>query len=182
VQAIFAGYRKPDSTRPIGLAALNMFKASAESNAVPTGASTPADFDSAGIAYGHDSLRQSSTKPVGAYRPREPKPTYVGQSGGFASEFGNSDAPPGHDGGNPLVQIFSPRSEAGAVDGLAHPVGVLPTSHPARVSYGSARQSATPPNPSYPTGRAAECSPRPAMKNSDALSIMKAAMREQLGG
>ncbi len=185
VQALFSGYRQPDSGGHIGLAALRAFKHTAESAAVPTGGGNPA-----------------GTPDYAAMRARTQP---LGREDGHASLSSGNHAQghnPGVSVGNPdliqhdanargsFPQLNTVRGDlmgtyGPTLGGFSHPGQVqldrMPVPdqfvdhNPGRPAGHPARTSATPDRGGYPTGQVAAASTPPmSAKFSDRLAMMKA--------
>jgi hypothetical protein len=117
------------------------------------------------LAAGHQDLRQSNTSfdnVIATLRTERGDRTAAENGlGGFAYA------------GEVALRAFAARDQAGTYAGM-NPVSTDPSRQAAHQSRGSG----TPANPVNPSGQyASQSRPRPSMKNSDALDIIKNAMR-----
>lgn len=128
------------------------------------------------VATFHPDLQQHSTGTDRVLAELRSNPySYVGESG-FNSAFGATDRPAGAPGDRVTVHDADFMSQCGSYRGMNYP---HPSGDPSnRPDYDSARQSATPPNPSYPMGNATSRNPMSAKVSN--LELMKEYQRRMV--
>jgi hypothetical protein len=127
-----------------------------------------------GTAYavGHPDLRQSSTRTVPFQNVGTNNGHFIGEAA-FGGMFADTDAPPGAPGNTVRVTRLDMASEAGTYANM-QPFDDRPSN--AQAAGHMSRNSATPPDGSHSVSGSVTRPPTRAMKNSEALNAVKAAM------